>query len=163
MENIVLAVFDTRTKALQAMSKLGELQDAGRLQVDQAIVVHRTSDGRLAVDEESPRMGPAATATGGLVGGAIGALGGPLTLLLGGIAGVLIGNVVDEDENRHADLLLETAAGQIPPDSHVVAADVVEQTEAPFDSAVTALGGVVVRWPRGAVEKELGATDVAPG
>lgn len=163
MENVVLAVFDAREKAVQAMSSLEELQDAGLLQLDQAVVVHRTADGRLALDEESPRTGPVATATGGLVGGAVGALGGPLTLLLGGIAGVLIGDVVDEDESRRTDMLLETAARQIAPNSYVVVAEVVEQSESPVDGAIAALDGVVLRWPRDAVEKELAARDAARG
>src|SRR5258708_6193969 len=44
------------------------------------------------------------TVTGGIVGGLIGLIGGPLGLLIAGGIGAAIGNSVDDDEQKKANL-----------------------------------------------------------
>ena len=96
-ENVVVVRFTEPSKAYQALSVLKECDAAGRIDLESAAVVERTSQGELRIPESADNVGPAGTASGSLIGMLIGVLGGPVGVLLGWGSGALIGGAFDVD------------------------------------------------------------------
>jgi uncharacterized membrane protein len=157
VENIVVVTFDELNGALQGLSELRRLDDAGALTARAAAVVERRPDGtwRIVDEEEHPSF--AGTVTGGLVGAVLGALTGPLGLLLGGTAGLLAGELIDVTEDQESEIILESMMARIPPGTTALVADVQESVPDTLDAVMEKLRGRVTRWARADVEAELKA------
>ena len=113
-ENVVLANYKVESEAYQALSELKRDTANANYTISQAMIVKRT-DGKLNVMDGFVNGITTGDDTwmGGLLGGLIGILGGPIGVLLGGSFGMLVGGAVDAGEMAGDTSLLEKAGDSI--------------------------------------------------
>ena len=114
-QNVVVVRFTEPSKAYQALSVLKECDADGRIGLDSAAIVERTSTGELRVPESADNVGLVGTASGSLIGMLVGVLGGPVGLLLGWGTGALMGGAFDLDRAATSDEALTVLGTAIPP------------------------------------------------
>ena len=83
MEQMVVAVFDNETAALEGLRELRDLHSEGGVSLYASAVVVKDKAGKVSV-RESADQGPAGLVLGMVVGGLVGVLGGPGAVPLGG-------------------------------------------------------------------------------
>ena len=113
-ENVVLANYKVESEAYQALSGLKRDTANANYTISQAMIVKR-ENGKLNVMDGFVNGITAGDDTwmGGLLGGLIGILGGPIGVLLGGSVGMLVGGAVDAGEMAGDASLLEKAGDSI--------------------------------------------------
>ncbi len=113
-ENVVLANYKVESEAYQALSELKRDTANANYKISQAMIVKR-ENGKLNVMDGFVNGVAAGDDTwmGGLLGGLIGILGGPIGVLLGGGVGMLVGGAVDTGEMADDISLLEKAGDSI--------------------------------------------------
>ena len=113
-ENVVLANYKVESEAYQALSELKRDTANANYTISQAMIVKR-ENGKLNVMDGFVNCMTTGddTWTGGLLGGLIGILGGPIGVLLGGSVGMLVGGAVDAGEMADDTSLLEKAGDSI--------------------------------------------------
>jgi uncharacterized membrane protein len=159
-ENVVVVRFTEPSKAYQAMTVLKECDASGRIGLESAAVVERTSEGELHIAESTDSFG-LGTASGSLIGMLVGVLGGPLGLLLGWGAGAMMGAAFDVDRAETSDEALVVLGRAIPPESTAVIASVDEPAVEVIDGEMSKLGGEVTRRPIAEVMGELEVAEAA--
>ena len=114
-ENLVLVNYKVESEAYQALSELKRDTSNANYTISQAVIVKRdnghlnTMDGFINGTDNKDD-----TVTGGLIGGVIGILGGPIGILLGSSVGMLIGGAVDASGMMKDASLLEKTGDSIP-------------------------------------------------
>ena len=113
-ENVVLANYKVESEAYQALSELKRDTANANYTISQAMIVKR-ENGKLNVMDGFVNGMTTGDDTwmGGLLGGLIGILGGPIGVLLGGSVGMLVGGAVDAGEMADDTSLLEKAGDSI--------------------------------------------------
>ena len=113
-ENVVLANYKVESEAYQALSELKRDTANANYTISQAMIVKR-ENGKLNVMDGFVNGMTTGDDTwmGGLLGGLIGILGGPIGVLLGGSFGMLVGGAVDAGEMADDTSLLEKAGDSI--------------------------------------------------
>ena len=113
-ENVVLANYKVESEAYQALSELKRDTANANYTISQAMIVKR-ENGKLNVMDGFVNGMTTGDDTwmGGLLGGLIGILGGPIGVLLGGSFGMLVGGAVDAGEMVGDTSLLEKAGDSI--------------------------------------------------
>ena len=113
-ENVVLANYKVESEAYQALSELKRDTANANYTISQAMIVKR-ANGKLNVMDGFVNGMTTGDDTwmGGLLGGLIGILGGPIGVLLGGSFGMLVGGAVDAGEMAGDTSLLEKAGDSI--------------------------------------------------
>jgi len=96
MKNVIIAIFSEESKTYEALSELKSR--SGSTLVLTAGVVKNVNGNLTVKDGYNLDDYGANWATGGLLGGVIGLLGGPVGVLLGGGLGTLIGSGVDASQ-----------------------------------------------------------------
>ena len=102
-----------------------------------------------------------ATVGGGLIGMAVGILGGPLGMLLGWGAGSLIGGFADADRVDLSETAIGELSGRLPAGTTAILAEVEEYATEVLDGVVSPLGGQVLRLEADQVLGELEAAKAA--
>jgi uncharacterized membrane protein len=161
MDNVLAVNFDDDSKAYTALTSLKQLDEQGQLKLSGAAVVVRNDDGRIETKEEIGGPDYVGTATGGAVGLIIGVLGGPLGILIGGYSGVLIGSLFDMGEADDTESALADVARSVRPGRPALIAVATEQSPEVFDTAMSSLGGTVVRRSLDVVLAEIAAAEDA--
>jgi uncharacterized membrane protein len=159
-ENVIVVRFEEPSKAYQALSMLKECDADGRIELESAAIVERTSEGQLHVVESAGNVG-VGTASGSLIGMLVGVLGGPVGLLLGWGSGAVIGAAVDVERADTSYGALGMLGNAIPAGSNAVIANVTEPAVKTIDGEMNKLGGEVTRRPVEEVMDELEAVDEA--
>jgi uncharacterized membrane protein len=160
-ENVVVVRFTEPSRAYQALSVLKECDADGRIGLESAAVVERTSSGELRVPEDADNVGPVGTASGSLLGMLIGVLGGPVGVLLGWGAGATMGGLFDVDRAVTSDEALTELGRAIPPESTAVIASVEEAAVEVIDGEMKKLDGEVTRRSVAEVQAEVDAAEDA--
>ena len=160
-KNVVVVRFTVPSNAYQALSVLKECDAEGRIGLESAAVVERTTAGELRIPESDDNVGPVGTATGSLIGMLVGVLGGPVGVLIGWGAGALIGGAIDVDRSVTSDEALTVLGRAIPPESTALIASVEEPAVEVIDAEMYTLGGEVTRRPVDEVRGELDAAEEA--
>ena len=113
-ENVVLANYKVESEEYQALSELKRDTANANYTISQAMIVKR-ENGKLNVMDGFVNGMTTGDDTwmGGLLGGLIGILGGPIGVLLGGSVGMLVGGAVDAGEMAGDTSLLEKAGDSI--------------------------------------------------
>ena len=155
MRNFVTVVFDSSSKAYNALHDLWELDREGSVTVHGTAVVHRDSLGRLVVDTEETDP-PLATAIGVGIGALLGALAGPAGAAIGASGGAAVGGALGGTAGLMADMDradVESEAGfetalVVGSGQHAVIADVSEDWTAPIDTRMKKFDGTLYRRAR---------------
>jgi uncharacterized membrane protein len=151
MERMLVAVFDTESKAYEGLRALHEMDADGTIAVYATTVVAKVPDG-LAVVKKRGDLGFASTVTGTTVGALIGLLGGPGGMAIGAAGGSLVGAAVDFDKARVGSDFVAEVAKALAPGKMAVVAEIDEEWTTPVDTRLEALGGQIFR--RGLAEVE---------
>lgn len=94
MNQMVVAVFDNESAALEGLRELRDLHNEGGVSLYASAVIVKDKTGKVTVEQEVDK-GPAGTAVGLLAGGLVGVLGGPAGLPVGAYIGGLAGLLFD--------------------------------------------------------------------
>lgn len=158
----VLAVsFADDRNAEKAMTLLKELDAQARVVIQQAIVVARRDDGQLVEAERTESTVMLGTASGGLIGLLIGIIGGPLGMLIGGASGLYAGALFDIHDAGDMESALAGISSSIRVGRTALLAVVDEQSPDVIDTAMSELGGTVLRRSVADVDAEVTAAKKA--
>ena len=160
-DNIVVVTFDESSKAYQALSVIKGCAAEGRIGLEEAVVVERTTDGELRMVERTDNAELVGTASGSLLGMLVGVLGGPVGVLAGWGAGALVGGAWDLSRVDTSDEAIALLSRAITPGSNAVIASVHEPAAEVIDDEMNMLGGEVTRRPVIEVSAELDAAEQA--
>lgn len=155
MENVIVLTFRGSDRARASLGALRRLHDAGKIRLQAVTVVERTEDGHPVVIDQAEDVQITATATGGLIGGIIGLLGGPAGLLIGGATGAVVGSMVHIAEVESSDDVLRTFASAVPPGHTATIAVIDEPASTPVDALASEFGVAALRRSRAEVELEI--------
>ena len=113
MESIISAVFSVESEGYQALTELKRSPVTSDCVVSQAALVKKSGGSLSVLDAFDTGVETSNdTAIGGLVGGMLGILGGPVGVLLMGSVGALTGSVMDADDAAHNISLMEKVSEQ---------------------------------------------------
>jgi uncharacterized membrane protein len=161
MENVLAVNFDDDSNAYEALSVLKEMDGQGQLELAGAAVVVREQDGSVVTKDQVDDTDLEGTATGGIVGLVVGILGGPFGVLIGGATGLLVGSLFDMTDDDDTESALSDISRSVRVDRTGLIADANEQSPEAVDTAITRLGGTVVRRPLEEVQAEIAAAEDA--
>jgi uncharacterized membrane protein len=159
--NVIAVSFEEDSNAYEALTNLKELESQGQIGIRGAAVVSRDETGTVLEKDEVGDNSLVGTATGGIVGLLIGILGGPFGVLIGGATGLLIGSLFDGSDDDETESVLAEISKSIRVGHDALLAEVSEQSPEVIDTAMTRLGGTVLRRPAGDVEAEVAAAENA--
>jgi uncharacterized membrane protein len=157
----IAVTFEDDQNAYNAMTLLKELDAQQRVAVQEAVVVVRGEDGRVV---EKDGVGSTAldnTAGGGLLGLLMGIIGGPFGMLIGGTTGLLVGSLFDLNDAEETESALASISSSVRVGRTSLLAVVAEQSPEVVDTAMSGLGGTVVRRPVADIEAEISAAEAA--
>ena len=156
MYNIVGALFTTESEAREAMAALSETPQINGTTIYQISLVKRKEGVLKLCDNFSSEYLKSNDAVkGGLIGGLIGVLTGPVGLLLGGAAGALLGKAGEEDKKDESAALIEQAAKKLEEGDIALIALVEENDESILDHAMVKYNTVIIRYDAEVISKEL--------
>jgi uncharacterized membrane protein len=160
-DNVICVSFDPDNNAYAALNALKELDSQGQLSLQAAAVVVRDADGHLVVKDQVGFDEFEGAAGGGLLGLLIGIVGGPLGVLIGGTYGLLVGSLIDLDDAEHSESVLGQISAAVHSGETALLAQVTEPSYDVVDTAMSGLGGTVLRRPVAGVEAEIAAAEKA--
>lgn len=145
MHRMVVVVFDHETKAYEGKKVLMYLGDEGNIDVCADAVVTKNADGTMAVQDADNYDGPVGTLLGTAIGSLIGLLGGPIGSAIGLAVGGLSGAAIDLNK-AHLDWeFIEEVNKILMPNKFALVAEIEENSTAPVDTHMEAIGGQVFR------------------
>ena len=112
--NFVVVGFEESANAYKALSVLRGAAAEGRITIAAAVIGERDADGNLHLAEGDDAVIGGAAVGGGLIGMAVGILGGPLGMLLGWGAGSLIGGFADADRVDRSESAIGELSRRLP-------------------------------------------------
>jgi uncharacterized membrane protein len=160
-DNVIVVQFDEPSRAYQALSELNRVGREGRVDVKSAVILERGQDGKVQMPEGSDNAAGFYLASGGLLGMLVGALAGPVGMVLGGSIGAMGGSVGELARGDDQDVALQAIGEHIQPGSPALVAEVTEPAEEVIDGTMAALGGKVTRRTASDVYAEVVATEDA--
>jgi len=159
MEKMLAVIFDDQSKAFRGSEILKALDTEGSITVHSQAVIQKNADGTISVHENDDF--PVRTAGGTALGSLIGLFGGPVGLGIGAMAGALVGSLNDlYVAGVDADFVDEVVA-KLTPGKYAVVADMSEEWEAPVDTRMEPVGGIIFRTPKKNFEQEQRARRIA--
>ena len=156
MYNIVGALFTKESEAREAMAALTAAPQINGTAIYQISLVKRV-DGVLKLCDNftSDALKSNETVNGGLLGGLLGILTGPVGMLLGGITGALAGKLGDLDNKDDSAALIEQAAQKLGEGDIALIILADETKEDVLDHALVGYNTVIVRYDAKVIAKEL--------
>jgi uncharacterized membrane protein len=161
VSNVIAVAFDEDANAYEAITRLKELDSQHQIGLAAASVVVRHQDGTVEEKDEVSNAQWSGTAGGGVLGVLIGVIGGPLGVLIGGATGVLVGSLFDMDDADETDSVLGEISQAVRVGHTEVLAELTEQSTEVVDTAMSQLGGSVLRRSVADVEAEIAAAEQA--
>jgi len=161
MQNVITVNFGDDADAYKALTLLKELDDQDQVELVGAAVVVRGEDGQLQIKDDVDDTDLEGAASGGIIGLLVGILGGPLGVLVGGLTGLMVGSLFDADDADDTESVLSDISRAVRPGRTALLAELDEPSAEIVDTAMTPLGGSVLRRPLEQVEAEIAAAEDA--
>ena len=158
-ENIAIINWPESSKAYKALSDIRS--NSWNLDVQQAAIVERSSDGRLILKDADNNEVGLATLSGSLIGALVGVLGGPLGLLLGWSSGALFGSLIDAADVADDASVLTGIGTFVKPGSTALVIELNEPSNDKLDAFVAESGGTLLRRPVSEVRAEVASAVAA--
>jgi uncharacterized membrane protein len=159
--NVIAVTFDDDPQAYHALTLLKELDSQERVNLQEAVVVVRGEDGQLIEKDGTESADLPGAAGGGLIGLLVGIIGGPLGVLIGGATGLMVGSLYDLADDEETDSALGAISNSVEAGRTALLAVVVEQSPEVVDTAMSGIGGTVLRRPVAVVEREMAVAEDA--
>ena len=156
MYNIAAAIFEVESEGFQAMTELSKAPIMGDTTILQMSLVRRENGVLKILDSfDSGIHTTNDTLIGGLVGGVIGILGGPIGVLLMGSYGALAGSMIDSGDALGSATLIEKVAEKLMDGEVAIIALVDETNEAVLDQALSNFKATIARFDAVVVGEEV--------
>lgn len=143
MHRMLVVVFDTEAKAIEARKSLIEM-DGDSISIYERAILTKNADGNTTITLEDER-GPLGTLVGTELGSLIGLLSGPVGLATCAAVGLVAGAASDIRKARINDGFMDDVAKQLCPGRSALVAEVEEDSTEPVDTAIKPMGGIVFR------------------
>lgn len=155
MNKMIAILLDSEAAAYDGVRALEDLHYRGDLTVFATAVVARNTDGSAKIVKPTDQDW-AGTAVGLFTGGLVGLLGGPIGIAVGAASGTMLGCAYDLIKSDIDMTFGDEIAQKMGRGKFAVIAEVYEEWVTPLDSAISPLGGTILRRPRmQVVEDEL--------
>jgi uncharacterized membrane protein len=161
MENVIVLTFRGSDRARASFGALRRLHDVGEIRLQAMAMIERSEDGHPIVVDQAENVQLTATATGGVIAGIIGLLGGPAGMLVGGTTGAVVGSLVRMTEVEGTDGVLRMFASAVPRGHTATIAVLDEPAPEPMDALASEFGVVPSRKSRAELEFELAEAQAA--
>ncbi len=156
MYNIVGAMFASEEEARKALEALAEAPKInGTTILQMSLVKRKGGELKLCDNFTSEHLTGNDTVKGGLIGGLIGILGGPVGMLLGGATGALLGKAVDKEDKLDSQTLIAQAAQKLEEGDLALIILADETDEAILDRMLVKYNVVVIRYDAEVIAKEV--------
>jgi uncharacterized membrane protein len=144
MDGMLVMIFDTEAKAIEARNALLQLDDQGSISVYAHAIVAKNADGTTKLQKEGD-SGLLGTVAGLELGSFIGLLSGPGALPISAGLGLLAGGASDLHNARITDEFIRDVTRELRPNRFAVIAAVQENSTTFVDDRMKTLGGAVFR------------------
>lgn len=163
MSKFVVVVFDNEKAAYEGSRAVLDLDAQGNIALYAGAVVTKNQNGDVQI-KDGIDEGPIGTAAGALLGGLIGAFGGPQTMAAGMLAGSMGGWIGDLYNVGVDGQFLDDVGKVLAPGKSAVVLEASEAWTTPLDSRMEELGGTVFRRDRidvedAQIERDIEATN----
>ena len=158
MENLVVSIFNTESQAYQAFAELKAFQQTNSTKIAQIALVKNEND--RVVEKERFDFVDSTTdeaLKGGLIGGFIGLLAGPIGALYGYAAGSLYGLVEGDTIDSAETGLIDVVSNKLTDGETAIIALVQEDDEAVVNAYFTKYDTQIIRWDVATVTAEVEA------
>ena len=156
-QNVLLTLFPVSSEAYQAFNELKVYRQTAESIIAQAVLIKKQNGVITMVDafDASEKIN-SGMLTGGLIGGLLGIIGGPLGMLLVGSLGALIGGNVKAAESIGEGTLLATVTERLVDGDVAIIALVQERGEDVLNDFFNQFSDTTVsRWDAVVVQKEV--------
>ena len=144
MKRMLVVVFDSEDKTHDALRALEDLNEQSVIALDADAVVSKNLRGATTV-VKTHYADPRGTMGGIAMGSLLGILGGPVGLAVGAVTGFVIGATTDLAKARVDKDFVTDVVNALEPGKAAVVAEIDEESKAPVDARMEALGGRVLR------------------
>lgn len=141
MEKIIQFTAKDEQNAFEIIKKLKSLDDTSEISLQEYYVFNKDENGKTHLKSEQSDV-LEGTLFGTLTGGFFGILFGPVGLLLGSSFGALTGSTIDLVSSLNKDEYLQKITKDLPKNTTVVVARVVEEWTVPIDSTIENLAEI---------------------
>jgi len=144
MDLMLVVVFDTEGGAYDASEVLNRLNEGSVITIYAEAIITKDQAGAIEVNPVHHDL-PKGTMGGTALGGFIGLLAGPVGLAVGAATGFFIGATTDLVRTRVRSDFVSAVRTVLEPGKTAVVAEIYEESTAPVDERMKALGGLVLR------------------
>src|SRR6185295_6445491 len=144
MTSLIVASFTNEEQAIAASHKLTELESFGDITVYERVIVRKNPNGEPTILQADTSEG-LRTVSGMAIGSLLGALAGPVGLMIGMASGTLAGAALESDHFSFAEDFGSKAIKQLQSGAIAIIAEVDEDSPVFIDSALTPLGATISR------------------
>jgi uncharacterized membrane protein len=157
---MLVVVFDSEPKAYEGKKALQQLEGEGSIVVYSDAVVGRNADGTTMVGQRDDPGYPGIL-VGTSLGALIGLLGGPPGIVIGAIAGLAAGGIVDLNNARIGEDFIDDVRQQLLRNRFALVAEIQEDWTTPVDTRMEAIGGTAFRRALSEVKHTVNEEDIA--
>lgn len=156
MEYVTMVTFPVESQAYEAFSHLKNKPVTSSYTILQMVIV-KNVDGNVVPKDgfDSGQDTTDDTWMGGLLGAAVGILGGPIGILLGGGVGLLAGSLVDDSNAEDNTSLLSYSSQSLLVGQTALIALVQEDDVADFDMQFEGMNCAIMHWDAAEIADEL--------
>ena len=139
MEKMIQAVFDNEVDAFKGLQALQELDLTKDISIGETYVLSKDEDGRTSIRSAKDDGQGAGAIGGGLLGGLIGLLAGPLGLIVDVAGGMIAGSAGETLRAESVSEYLDAVSANIPNGKSVLVAHIWEDWETPVNTVLQPL------------------------
>lgn len=156
MENIIASIFQVESEGYQAITTLSQQPVTENYVLLQMALVKRQGSSITVCDSFNSGIHTTNdTAYGGLIGGFLGILGGPLGVLFMGSTGALVGSIKDAGDAKASATLMEAVADKLEENAVALIALVQENNESALDAKLGKFQTEIIRYDAAVVADEV--------
>lgn len=143
---VTTLIFNEEEQARNAFAMIDDLQKIKEVDLEQMALVHREEDGEFSFKDAVDFSGQDQSFKGSLIGMAVGVVGGPFGMLVGSVAGYLIGANRDERQERESFDLFNRTLNQVDGTKYgVILISETDEDHKAIDAIALELGGTIRR------------------
>ena len=145
MANIIIVSFKEETKAIEALHKIKELDNYGDITLYEYMMIRKKDDDQYEVLKDETKETQWRTFTGMALGGLIGALVGPIGLVVGLFSGTAVGAILDFSRYDFEDDFLRKINNKMKIGDITIVAEVGEENSIFIDNALKPFNAEIIR------------------
>ena len=144
MTSLIVTSFTNEAKAVNASHKLIELESFGDISVFEKALIKKDASGDISILQSETSDGTR-TFSGLAIGSLIGVFGGPVGILLGMIAGITTGAILDANHEDFSESFVSKVTDRLQPGTVALVAEISEDNPGLLDSVFKSYGTTVHR------------------